>query len=139
MPGQRPEFANTKGARWNPPGVPTLYFSMERQVATAEGDYLSSVQPQPIAGVRQIHQLELDLQRVLDLTDRDQLRALGVTNNDLVSNDYTACRRVGGTAEWAGYQAIIVPSARSMGANLVVFPRKAPPDFEIRIVSSEPR
>jgi hypothetical protein len=57
MPGQRPDQANTKGARWNPPEVPALYFAIDRETAEAEGDYLDSIQPQPIRGSRQVHKV----------------------------------------------------------------------------------
>lgn len=139
MPGQKPDQANTKGARWNPPDVPALYFALDRATAEAEGDYLASVQPQPIRGVREVHRIEIALRRVVDLSDAQILQELGVSDSALRSNDHSICRSLGGTAEWFGYDAIIVPSARHAGRNLVVFPRRTTPDFEVSVVESSPR
>jgi RES domain-containing protein len=138
LPNQSPTAANTKGARWNPAGVPVIYLSVERDTARAEGDYLGGAQPQPIRGTRHITEVEISLGRVLDLRDRTVLRALGLSEADLRSSDHSACQRVGGTAEWLGLEGLIVPSARAEGANVVVFERRTGPDFSLRVVGSEP-
>lgn len=138
LPNQSPTAANTKGARWNPAGVPAVYLSIERDTALAEGAYLVGVQPQPITGMRHIHEVELSLRRVLDLRDPTVRRALGLSDADLRSSDQSACRTVGGTAEWLGVDALIVPSARTDGANLVVFERRTGPDFSLRVLKTDP-
>jgi RES domain-containing protein len=139
LPGQSPIAANEKGARWNPPGSPAIYLALDQATARAEGNHLVSKQPQPIRGLRLIHRMSVEgLAKVLDLRDSRTLSALGVSAADLVSDDHTACRKVGGTAEWFGYDAMIVPSARSDGANLVVFPRRTSPEFDLQSVDSAP-
>lgn len=40
-----PDQENTRGARWNPPGVVAIYVSRERHGAIAEGDHVIAVQP----------------------------------------------------------------------------------------------
>lgn len=137
LPTQPIAAANTRGARWNPPGVPAIYFALERETALAEGDYLVGLQPQPIRGRREIHEVGLRLDRVLDLRDRQQLHRLGASEAELRSSDHSTCRRIGGTAEWLGFDGIIVPSARTSGANLVVFERHAAADFDVRVLASE--
>ena len=137
LPGQPPTTANTRGARWNPPEAPAVYVAMERGTALAEGQYLVALQPQPIRGIRHIHRGTVKLSRVLDLRDRATLQALGLSDAELRSYDHTACQRVGGTAEWLGIEALIVPSARFDGANLVIFERRSGADFELRVIESE--
>jgi RES domain-containing protein len=138
LPSQAPTAANTRGARWNPAGVPALYLSLDRETALAEGTHLVRLQPEPIRGTRHIHEVGLSLRRVLDLRDRPVLISLGLSEADLRSKDHSACQKVGGTAEWLGVEAIIVPSARAGGANLVIFERKAGPDFTVRVLRTYP-
>jgi len=138
LPGQPPEAANTKGARWNPPDVPAIYVALERATATAEGDHLVSMQPRPIRGARTLHRGRVTLRRVLDLRDPIVLNGLGVGESELSSADQSACRQVGGAAEWLGFDGLIVPSARGPGANLVIFERRVVPDFELLIAESSP-
>ncbi|MBA3687596.1 MAG: RES family NAD+ phosphorylase [Chloroflexi bacterium] len=135
---QSPTTPNVRGARWNPRGVPAIYLATDRKTALAEGRYLAGQQPQAIKKDRQIHALRIDgLKNVLDLRDRRTLRALGVSETELESPDHGACQLIGGTAEWAGYDAMLVPSARAEGANLVVFERKTGETFEMSVIGSE--
>ena len=138
MPGQPPEAANTRGARWNPPGVSAIYVALSKGVALAEGQHLASLQPQPLRSGRRVHHGNVVLRRVLDLRDPAILAALSVTAAELETSDFTACQRVGGTAAWLGVEAVIVPSARAHGANLVIFEQQLPPDNEIEFLDSEP-
>jgi RES domain-containing protein len=137
LPGQPVDAENTHGARWNPAGVPARYYALDRPTALAEGNYLASVQPQPIRGVRIVHELSLHLDRVVDLRERSLLRTTGVSDADLSSSDHGPCRAVGGAAEWLGLDGLIVPSARSSGANLVVFERRTSPLFEAVEISHD--
>ncbi len=59
---------------------------------------------------------------VLDLTNPSVRRQLGVSLEDLTSNDYSTTQRVGDWARQNGYNGILAPSARNAGGgNLVVF------------------
>ena len=59
---------------------------------------------------------------VLDLTNSSVRRQLGVTLEDITSNNYTTTQRIGDWARQNGYNGILAPSARnSSGGNLVVF------------------
>lgn len=138
LPKQPPEAANTRGARWNPPGVPAVYVALSRDTAIAEGQHLVRLQPVEVRGTRHIHRGHIVLRRVLDLRDPARLSPLGLSATDMRSNDQTACQRVGGTAEWLGIEGLIVPSARHDGANLVIFERRVAGDFAITFLGSEP-
>jgi RES domain-containing protein len=71
-----PLRANTRGARWNPPDVSALYTSLERETAIAEGDFLLSLQPVRPSVTRWIVQIQVTLQRVIEI-DEGTLHKLG--------------------------------------------------------------
>jgi RES domain-containing protein len=77
--------------------------------------------PRTITGIR------LELQKVLDLTDGKVLRKLGVTKKILVDTDWikennegpdAPTQIIGRAAKAAGFEALLVPSARCTGKNL---------------------
>jgi RES domain-containing protein len=118
--------------------VPAVYVALSRATAIAEGRHLVELQPLPMKGIRHVHRARVKLGRVLDLRDSASLATLGLSEADIQSSDLTACQRVGGTAEWLGIEGLIVPSARDTGANLVIFERRTPDDFEVTVLDSEP-
>jgi RES domain-containing protein len=137
--GQRPDAPNTRGARWNPPGVPAIYFALQRATAIAEGNHLVALQSPRIERGRAIHRIAVSgLSNVLDLQDGAVLRSLGVGSTELSANDFSPSQRVGGTAEWLGHDALLVPSARATGANLVIFERRTDIAFRLVPVALEP-
>jgi RES domain-containing protein len=132
--GRPPDAENTRGARWNPPGVAAIYLSKTRDGALAEAEYHLSLQtPRPHVR-RTLYEIELTLDTTLDLTDRDVLADLNVGPDDLDDPSMAACREVGGAASWLGQDGLLVPSARSAAINIVVFPLNRGPNalFEVR-------
>lgn len=117
---QPPDRTNTRGARWNPPGVEALYTSLERATAEAEADYVLAVQSIPPKSIRTIHRLTLSLEAVIDLRSATALALLGVQVEDLMGDDYRICQAIGGAAAFLDIDGLIVASARAPGANLVV-------------------
>ncbi len=132
-----PDKTNTRGARWNPPGVEALYASLDRSTAVAEGDYLIASQSLPIRAKRTVHRLNVQLKSVLDLSDRSLLASLGVDEQALAGDDSVRCQAVGGAAAFLHSDGIIVPSARHPGHNLVILFEGAGEQPEIRVVESE--
>jgi RES domain-containing protein len=128
-----PTRQNQLGARWNPPGLPAIYCSLDRDTALAEGDYAVAAQPLRPTVKRMIYKLHVRLEKVLDLSSQSVLRELGIAEPELADVDHAACQRVGGAVEWLEHDGLLVPSARSSGVNLVIFTRKqgAQADFEI--------
>ncbi|MFI4987639.1 MAG: RES family NAD+ phosphorylase [Alphaproteobacteria bacterium] len=122
MLGDRdPLLPNTRGARWNPPGVDALYSSLERATALTEGAYLIAAQPVPLRVKRVLHRIRVTLRSVIRLSDAALLRKLGIDDLALANADHSACRKVGQAAAWLEHDGLIVPSARATGLNLVVF------------------
>lgn len=78
-----PARANTRGARWNPPDVAAIYTSLERDTALAKGDYAVASQPVRPSVKRQLYEIHVTPERVLDLTEPGLLAELGVSDVEL--------------------------------------------------------
>lgn len=132
-----PDRENTRGARWNPTDVSAIYLSIERETAIAEGDHMIAVQPLRPRIRRTVYTVRLTLGSVLDLRGPGQLEALGVGPQELAGDDHSACRQVGGGVAWLGHDGLLVPSARSSGSNLVIYPDQRNPAAEFEQVAAE--
>jgi RES domain-containing protein len=136
--GQAPAAPNNRGARWNPPTVPAIYVSLDRDTCLAEGAHRLAMQPIAPQRGQQVHRISVHLERTLDLTGPGVLAGLGVREADLTGSDFLPCQLVGGTAEWLGHDAITVPSVRGMGSNLVIFERATDPNsYRFEVVETE--
>lgn len=133
-----PARTNTRGARWNPPGVSTIYTSLERETALAEAEYAIASQPIRTRASRQLYQVHVTLSNVIHLTDRALLARVGIDETELGAVDHSACQTVGGAAYWLGYDGLLVPSARlSTGVNLVLYADRTDVDSAFEIVHRE--
>lgn len=132
-----PDKTNTRGARWNPPGVEALYTSLDLSTAVAEGDHLLDIQPLRPKTKRTVYRLEVELKSVLDLSDPALLASLGVDPEALGGNDHSRCQAVGGAAAFLHSDGIIVPSARDPGHNLVILFEGTGELPEVRVVDSQ--
>lgn len=125
------------GARWTPPGLfAAVYGCLEPETAMSEalanyrefGIPLSQAMPLVFVAVT------VETQAVLDLTNRDVQRILGVTTRRMVSTPWQRVQERGdealtqclGRLAWeASLEGILVPSARVKGAtNIVLFPNR---------------
>jgi RES domain-containing protein len=131
-----PELANTRGARWNPPGLAAIYSSEERDTAIAEGQHAIDVQPLRPRARRYVHQLRISAKKVLRI-GRSDLPILGLDTADLNSADFAACQRVAAHAAFLDYDALIVPSARADGSNVVIFVNELAADATFERVGVE--
>ena len=123
MFGERsPETENTRGARWNPPGLGAIYLSSTHQGAVEEGDHASAIQPFRPKIARYVYRVDLTLQRALDLSQPGGLRGAGLNADDLTDDDFAACQEVGAAAAWLEHDGLIVPSVRSTAINIVILP-----------------
>lgn len=94
--------------------------------------------PRTIVGV------DANLSRVLDLTDANVRRRLGVLKRDLLGDwEYEQnvlgieafTQRIGRLAREAGFEALLVPSAVSRGRNLVVFVDRLLSSSSLKVVN----
>jgi RES domain-containing protein len=126
--------AASHGGRWNRRGVRAVYASLDIITATYEayqnfldfGFSLSAIRPRVTAGA------SVKLGTVLNLTDSAIRRKIGFTLTELLDEDWEAIQ-ARGEESWtqaigrgccqAGFESILVPSARHHGGtNIVVFP-----------------
>lgn len=119
------EGARINGGRFNPPGsFPTLYLCETRPCVVAE---LTRQGTRHVVGgegllPRVLYRYELDLHRVLDLTDPDTRTQIGVTTDVLVTDDWTMCQQLGTEAHAVGDRGVRTFSATGVDTVLVVFP-----------------
>lgn len=129
------QLPNTRGARWNPPGTAAIYLSLESATAVAEADHALSAQPvRPRPKSRELYEVEIELERVLDLRGEGVLERLRVGSNALRGHPPNECQAVGGAAAWLDRDGLLVPSARAPGSNLVAFVDHMDPDATLTII-----
>ncbi|GIW83159.1 MAG: hypothetical protein KatS3mg105_4966 [Gemmatales bacterium] len=135
------------GGRWNRRRIRAVYASLDIITATHEAyqhflDYgfsLSAIRPRVIAGAH------AKLSAVLDLTDSGICRKIGFTLAELIEEDWEAIQAAG-EESWtqaigrgcrhAGFEAIIVPSARNPGGkNIVIFPDRLAPRSTLKLLA----
>jgi RES domain-containing protein len=141
--------ARQNPARWNPaPPLQTfaaVYASLEMQTAMEEAVAHQRYYHLPVekALPRVIAAIQVSLQRVLNLMDRDVLKKLKVRRRQLVDENWRGCNGRGiealtqavGRLAWEDdweedkrWEALLVPSAADPGGvNLVVFPGNLEP------------
>src|SRR5690606_31884734 len=85
------------GGRWNRPGLPAIYASLDVLTATREayqnfltfGFPLSAIRPRVTAGAK------VSLEKVLDLADESVVAQLGFTIAELLAEDWRAIQAGG--------------------------------------------
>ena len=124
-------------------------FSTRRSRVTAPwlnpGFTLSQGQPViPSKVAKRLYQIEAELHRVLDLSSNGKLASLGVNmaaygRLSYVQRveEYPALQQIGEVAFFHEYQAVIVPSARWPGSNVVIMTEHAALT-QLEIVADEP-
>lgn len=134
--GRDPTLFFAGGNRWDDGTFEVLYTSLSREGALAEMHY-HVARGQPIVPSKikyRLHELQVSIEGVLDLTDTNFLARLGIdptTYGKLPylkrEGEYEACQKIGEAAHFLGSEdasdpsAILVPNARHDGHNLVIF------------------
>jgi len=110
--------------RYNPPGrFPVHYICQSRPCAVAELMRLGERQAIGVEGLlpRVLYRYEIELDRVLDLTDGEVRSQVGIGADVLTGRDWTACEDLGVAAHALGANGINSPSATGVGEVLAVF------------------
>lgn len=108
------EGARRKGGRFNPSdSFSVLYLCSTRACAVAEfyraGNRLA-IGPEGLLP-RHLYRYDIRFDQILDLTHKETLEQLGVTQPELVGEDLSLTRTIGEGAHSLGIQAILSPSA----------------------------
>lgn len=118
------DAARRSGGRWNPPAsFPVVYTATD--VATVDRELARSARRAGLSihkmSPRRLATIAVRLTRVLDLTQREVLDALGSSTAALIDEDPTLSQRIGEAAHHLGYEAILAPSATGNGIVLAIF------------------
>ena len=119
--------ARRLGGRFNPPhSFPVLYLCVTRPCVVAELTRQAERQGLSIEALlpREVFEISVDLDRVLDITDPATLDALGVEPPDLVREDHRFTQGIGKAADEHAFQAIRSPSATGVDHVLAIYPEK---------------
>ncbi len=71
---------------------------------------------------RTVYQISIRLSSTLDLSNWDILGGFDIGKDDFSGTDFQKCQNIGAAASRLGNDGLLVPSARSKGTNLVIFP-----------------
>ena len=139
--------AKERGGRWNPPGLATLYGSTTDTTALEEckanDRYYGVVTTSP----RLLVTIEARLDRVLDLSDAVVRRSLGVTLEELASEDWRkllnahresfgqALGRV--VAEVGGHGLLARSAVVPRGLNVAIFTKQIMPTSRLSVVEGD--
>jgi len=134
--GYPPDRENTGGARWNPAGIGAIYTSLERATSMAEAEYHLSLQPVRPRIRRTMYVIQVALGNTIRLTVED-LALFGLTDEMLGSFDLEPCQVVGGAIATLGRDGMLVPSARTRGTNLVIFPANRSAEFTLETIDEQ--
>jgi RES domain-containing protein len=108
------EGAKKQGGRFNPPGsFATLYLAPTIATAAAELSRLGKLHFVGTEGLlpRDVYRYSLDLQDVIDLTDSENEKLLGVNRAELTDDNRDLTQLLGSSAFSLGTQAILGYSA----------------------------
>jgi RES domain-containing protein len=110
------------GGRYNRKGLfGALYLSQGKEICLVErtkaaGGDIKNLQSQIIG------EIEVSVDKVIDLTDKATMNHLGIRREDLIHpTDHAFSQLIGKLARDNGVDGLLVPSAAGSGNNLVVF------------------
>jgi RES domain-containing protein len=110
--------------RWNPPGAPVIYLSLDPQAARYEAttQLVGSMFVASFPELMEVVTVRVDVPNVLDLQVRANWRiltGLGSSLESVIGSDWAASQAIAARARDAGASGLIVPSGS--GSTLVVF------------------
>ena len=142
------EGAAHNGGRWNPRKIKAIYASVNPVTATREsyqqfakfGFKDEFIKPRVMAGAN------VELNRLLDLTDRKIRSKIGFRLDELLREDWHSIQ-LAGEESWTqaigrgahnlGFEGLIAPSAqdRPDGKNIIIFPEKLEKDSKVTLIA----
>lgn len=135
----RDAFAGGHDGRWGA-NFPVIYLGRPETSSIVEayrhlvddtGVPASAVQP------RVLYTVDVQVGKVLDLTDPVNLAQVGLSEDDLTTSiyDYSRCQEVAAAAHQLGYHGILAPAAHGLGETLAIFREQITPQ-ELPVVQS---
>lgn len=118
VPGRTPSYPG----RYHRPGSLNVCYLSDRETA-AWAEYFRHTAGLGVAAAevrRRVGRLRVELDAVLDLTDPDVRRSVGVSSGQLVGEDHAGCQDLALSAAAAGFHGILAPSAALPGRRMLV-------------------
>lgn len=120
--GRDPLKGSTLYGRWSGGDCSVLYTACEKDGALAEVGFRLSLEPiWPSRLQHSLHEIKVECERIVDLSDLPTLEKLGVAVSKYQSFDYSVTSRIAAAAAFLEYDAMLVPNARFNCRNLVIF------------------
>lgn len=121
--GRDPLRGSSANGRWSAPGeFEVLYTSLEKDGALAEIGHRLSLEPVWPSRLRHsVHCIRVTADKVLQLSNMEVLRTLGVDVERYSSYEYGSTQAIAAAAHFLDFSAIVVPNARFDCNNLVAF------------------
>ena len=134
--GRDPLKGSSLPARWSGGDYSVLYTACEKEGALAEIGFRLSQEPiWPSRLEHLLHEIRVECEKVIDLSELSKLEKLGVVTSKYQSQEYSVTSRISAAAAFLEYDAMLVPNARFKCSNLVVFNERP---NELRLVKSTP-
>jgi RES domain-containing protein len=115
---------------------PVVYTALDEVTLAGEVERTLSRGAVTKPGHRVVARIRVRFSRVLDLTDAEAVTALGLTIDDLTSDDIVTTRELGEAANYLGYEAILAPSATGLGTALAILLTNRAASSEVLVVAS---
>lgn len=138
-PNRDPLLGGTGGGRWSVPGsTEALYTSLEANTSLSELYYHLSTAPVFSSMPVQLCEIRANKLSVLDLRDGGLLKNLGIDDPASTSSQYLdKSRAIGAIAEFLEFHGIIVPSVRTNGDNLVLYPGNLDLNENLKVIQQQ--
>lgn len=134
------EGARALGGRWNPPAsFPVLYTSPSPDVLMAEIVRKARKEGFPPEQLlpRRLITYEVELLRVLDLTDPRIQKATGLHLPVFTDDDIRLCQAIGEAAHYMGFEGVLAPSAATSGDMLAIYLDQLLPGSIVRDIAED--
>ncbi|KBZ69367.1 MULTISPECIES: RES family NAD+ phosphorylase [Mycobacterium avium complex (MAC)] len=135
------EGARRFGGRWNPPLLfPAIYLADSAKACMVEveraANAASTTAIKMLEAAYRLHHIQVEELNVLDLRTPESRDAVGLDDDDVYGDDWSACQAVGHTAWFLHMQGILVPAAGGIGLVISAYEQRTRPG-QLHLTHSE--
>ena len=135
------EGARRFGGRWNPPELfSAIYLADSARACMVEveraAQAASTTAERMLEATYRLHTVEAEELAVLDLTTPEARDAVGLEDDDIRGEDWSACQAVGHAAWFLHVQGVLVPAAGGVGLVITAYEQRTRPG-QLRVSHSE--
>ena len=135
------EGARRFGGRWNPASLfSAIYLADSARACMVEVDRAaqaaSTTAEKMLEASYRLHTVAADALAVLDLTTAEAREAVGLGDDDIHGDDWSACQAVGHAAWFLHVQGVLVPAAGGVGLVITAYEQRTRPG-QLQVTFSE--